>query len=204
MILWRLTRGDSLRRFGVTVFGASMVLLYAASGLFHGLRLPADELRTFQQIDQSAIFVLIAGTNTPIMLVLLPARWGRPLLGAVWLLAFLGIASLWLLPKAPHVVTVGMYLGMGWLGMCGSWHYYLATGRRGISWALGGAAFYTAGAVCELAHWPNFWPGVVGPHEILHLCDMAGTFCHFVFIARFVVPYRAPVVVPAEPALRAA
>lgn len=191
LILWRLTKGDPVRRFGVTVFGLSMVLLYAASGLFHALQLPREDLRFYQKLDQSAIYVLIAGTCTPIMLILLEGRWRRWLLGGVWLFAAAGIACLWLLPKAPHSVMVSLYLGMGWLGFAGGWHYYRAVGVRGVAWAMAGAAWYTFGAVCELTKWPVIWPGVIQAHEVLHVCDTAGTFCFFAFVVRHVLPYRA-------------
>lgn len=204
LILWRLTRGDPARRVGATVFGLSMVVLYSASGLFHALRLPRGELRFYQQLDQSAIYILIAGTCTPIMLVLLEGRWRAGLLGTIWAMAAAGIACLWLLPKAPHGATVGLYLGMGWVGFLGIGHYYRAVGVRGIAWAFGGAAFYTAGAICELTKWPVIWPGAIASHEVLHVCDMAGTFCFFVFVVRHVLAYRPRSARPVAPILIAA
>src|SRR4029077_13654258 len=106
--------------------------LYAASGLFHGLQLPRSELRIFQQIDQSAIYLLIAGTCTPVMGILLSGRLRKYLLMGIWLMAAAGIACLWLLPKVPHSLTVSLYMGMGWLGLSAIWPYYQAVGLRGI------------------------------------------------------------------------
>ena len=199
LLMWRLTRGDRLRRLTATIYGASMVTLYLASGLFHGLRLAPAEFRIFQKIDQSAIYTLIAGSCTPIVGLLLTGAFRKWLLIAIWTMAFVGIGCLWLLNKAPHEATVGMYLGMGWLGCVGIWHYYRAVGWSGVSWLIGGAVFYTLGAVCELAKWPTIWPGVVGAHEVLHISDMIGTFCHFVFIVRFALAYRPEAIeVPAS------
>ncbi|MCE9530048.1 MAG: hemolysin III family protein [Planctomycetes bacterium] len=192
LLLRRITRNDSPRRISATVFGVSMIILYAASGLYHGLKLPREELRLYQKIDQSAIFGLIAGTCTPTILLLLTGRFQRCMIWGIWAMAAIGIGCLWLLPKVPHSVTVSIYLGMGWFGFMGLWQYYLAVGWRGISWAIGGAFFYTFGAVCELAHWPVIWPGVIGAHEVLHVCDSAGTFCHFVFVVRYVLVYQPP------------
>jgi hemolysin III len=79
---------------------------------------------------------------------------------------------------------------MGWLGMAGAWHYWRATGWRGLRWAIGGGLFYTLGAAIELARWPVLWPGVIQSHELLHFCDMAGTVCHLVFILNHVLPYQ--------------
>ena len=192
LLLRRLTRGDIVRRISVTIFGLSMVILYAASGLFHGLRLPRDDLRFYQKLDQSAIYGLIAGTCTPIMALLLKGALRRYLLSGIWLMAFAGISCMWLLPKAPHSAIVGIYMGMGWLGCVAMWQYYQAVGGRAVSWILAGAAFYTFGAICELTKWPTIWPGVVQAHEVLHVSDMIGTFCHFVFIMRYVIVYRSP------------
>jgi len=173
--------------------------VYSASGLYHALRLPPAELRVYQRIDMSAIYLMIAGTCTPVACILLRGRFRMSLLTGVWLLALVGIGSLWALPKPDHSVLVGIYLGMGWLGMAGVWHYWRATGWRGIRWALGGGLFYTLGAIVELAQWPVLVPGVIRSHELLHFCDMAGTACHIVFVLRYVLPYRPPTAVPGQP-----
>lgn len=189
LMMRRLTWDNPSRRFYVTIFGLSMIILYAASGLFHGLQLPRPELRFYQQIDQSAIYLLIAGTCTPVMAVLLTGGSRKWMLRSIWTMAAIGIFCMWLLPKVPHSATVSIYLVMGWLGLAGIWGYYRAVGLRAICWALWGAAFYTFGAVCELTKWPVVWPSVVQSHEVLHISDMAGTFCMFVFIVRYVIPY---------------
>ena len=194
LFLVRFAGRDRPKRFSVLVFGLSMVVLYAASGLFHALNLPPDRLRLYQKIDMSAIFVLIAGTVTPVAVVLLRGRFRIALLTGIWACAAVGIASLWALPKPDHAVLVATYLGMGWLGMAGVWHYWRATGWRAMRWLAGGATFYTIGAVVELANWPVLVPGVVRSHELLHLCDMLGTASHCVFILKYVLPYRQPVV----------
>jgi hemolysin III len=196
LFLVRITRGEHPRRLCALVFGACTVVLYSSSGLFHALRLPADDLRLYQKLDMSAIYLMIAGTATPIVALLLRGRFRVALLVGEWAFAVVGIAALWLLPKPAHAVMVGLYLAMGWLGTAGLWHYWKAIGWRGMAWAMAGAAFYTGGAVIELANWPVLWSGVIRSHELLHLCDIGGTACHLVFIARFVLPYRAPVLQP--------
>jgi hemolysin III len=208
LILIRLTPGTSTRRLAVAVFGVSMVLLYLASGTFHAVPYTRtsnpDAFRFFQKIDQSAIFLLIAGTNTPCMVIVLGGKRGLWYLRAMWAWAAAGIACLWLLPKAPHAAVVGIYMGMGWFGMLPGLYYYRALGGRPLLWVLLGAAFYTAGAVCELLEWPviSVWPVRFAYHEILHLCDTAGSLAFFVFITRHVIPYQPPVEGPdpdAEP-----
>jgi hemolysin III len=198
LILVRLTAGRPDRRLAVLIFGFSMVLLYLASGTFHGVPYTRtanpDEFRFFQKIDQSAIFLLIAGTNTPCLLVLLGGRKGRAFLAVLWLLAAVGIASLWLLPKAPHSAVVAIYLAMGWLGLFPVVHYYRAVGWRAMTWMWLGAVLYTLGAVCELTRWPviSDWPVRLGFHEILHFFDTAGSVAFFLFVVRVVIPYEPP------------
>ena len=192
LFLARFTRGDPVRRTCALIFGGSAVLLYTLSGLFHALRLPPDELRVYQRLDMSAIYVLIAGSTTPMAALLLRGWFRVALLTAQWACAAAGITALWLLPKPDFRVLVGMYLAMGWLGASGLWHYWRATGWQGIRWAIGGVLAYTLGAVVELAKWPVLWPGVIRPHEVLHFCDIAGTACHLVFLIQYVLPYRPP------------
>jgi hemolysin III len=193
LLLLRLTPPRDGRRAAVLVYGASMVLLFLASGTFHGLYYESDEQkRFFQKLDQSAVYLLIAGTNTPVLAVLLRGAWRTWFLRMVWLFALTGVACQWLLPKPPHVLVVGLYLGLGWLGAVPAIHYYRAVGWRAMNWALLGAGFYTAGAVCELTQWPVIVPGWVQAHEVLHFCDTAASMAFFVFVARYVVPYEPP------------
>jgi hemolysin III len=208
LILIRLTPPQYARKLAVAVFGTSMVLLYLASGTFHGLYYETDEQRRFfQKLDQSAIFMLIAGTNTPILVILLGGRTARLYLSILWGLAAVGIFCLWLLPKAPHWVTVMNYMMIGWLGFMPV-RQYLKSGLDWQSWrwVFYGAFWYSLGAVCELTNWPVImeWPVRVAAHEVLHICDTLGSMSFFVFIARYVVPYRNPILADTEPLATAA
>jgi hemolysin III len=193
LILLRLASPG--RRWPVAVFGLSMVALYFASGTFHGVPFTRtanpDEFRFFQKLDQSAIYLLIAGTNTPCLAILLGGRRARWFLGLMWFIAAAGIACLWFLPKPPYAVIVGLCLGMGWLGIVPIVHYYRAVGWRAMNWMWLGAIAYTAGAVCELAEWPvvTLSPIRFAYHEVMHLCDIAGTAAFFVFISRYVIGF---------------
>jgi hemolysin III len=186
----RLTPREEYRRFAVFVYGLSMILLFLASGTFHGLRYDSPEqMRFFQKLDQSAVYVLIAGTNTPLLAVLLRGLWRKTFLSLVWTCALTGVSSLWLLPKPPHWLVVSLYLTLGYLGAIPLFHYYRAVGWRAMNWVWIGAAFYTLGAVCELTQWPTIIPGWVAAHEVLHICDSAACLAFFVFIFRYVIRY---------------
>lgn len=116
-IFWRLTRGDRERRWSIMTFGLSMCLLYTASGVYHSVRFGEHALNFFRLLDHSMIYVLIAGTYTPVFAILLRG-WLRPgLLVLIWALAALGIVCKWVLTLPPYEVTVGLYIGMGWLGI---------------------------------------------------------------------------------------
>lgn len=192
LLMLRLTPPDRGRRAAVLVYGTTMVLLFLASGLFHGLHFETQEQRRlFQKIDQSAVYLLIAGTNTPPIVILLAGAWRRLCLRLVWGCALAGVACLWLLPKPPHALVVGLYLTLGWFGFLPGRQYYRALGWRALNWVWVGAACYTAGAVCELTRWPVIIPGWVQSHEVLHFLDTAGSIAFFLFIVRHVIPYRA-------------
>jgi hemolysin III len=190
-ILWRLARGDRTRQWSVGVFGFSMVLLYTASGMYHAVSEERPRLlQTFRLLDHSAIYVLIAGTYTPIFVVLLQNPLRVVLLTVIWALALAGVACKWLLPLPPHALTVGLYLAMGWVGLVPVVPLTKALGWRGMFWGLLGGLFYTLGGACELLRWPVLVPGVVSYHEVLHVFDMAGTLTHVYFISRYVLPFR--------------
>ncbi|MBY0459972.1 MAG: hemolysin III family protein [Gemmataceae bacterium] len=205
LVMFRLTRRRPGRLVPVVVYGLSMVALYLASGTFHGVPYPKgdDRWRFFQKIDQSAVYLLIAGTYTPVLAILLAGGWRRWFLRLVWGLAFAGVACMWLLPKAPHWAIVGIYLALGWVGIIPVPLYYRAVGWRAMNWVWAGAGLYTAGAVFELARWPVVIPGVFGFHEVLHLCDTAASVVFFLFVVRYVIPYERPAHAPAPSLLPA-
>jgi hemolysin III len=193
LVMWRLTANRPGRLIPVVVYGASMVLLFLASGTFHGLHYDSPEQkRLFQKIDQSAVYLLIAGTATPVMSILLQGAWRKWLLRMEWTLALAGIACLWLLPKAPHAAIVSFYLGLGWLTILPLPLYYRAVGWRAMNWVWVGAGLYSLGAICELTKWPviSEQPVRFAYHEILHLCDSVASLAFFLFMVRYVIPYQ--------------
>jgi hemolysin III len=190
-VLWALARGDRLRQGSVGCFGLSMVLLYGASAAYHATPASAPRLIDYlRMLDQSAIYLLIAGTYTPIFAVLLRGRLRSVMLALVWGLAGTGIACRWLLPAPPNEVTVGLYLALGAVGLTPAPALARAIGLRGLAWGLLGALLYTLGGLCDAACWPILYPRVVGYHEVLHLLDLGGTFTHVFFIVHYVLPFR--------------
>jgi hemolysin III len=191
LIMLRLSGRRPGRVLPLVVYGLSMVLLFLASGTYHGLHYDTPEQRRlFQKLDMSAVYLLIAGTYTPILWIVLVNPWRKWFLRVVWLTAAAGIGCLWLLPKPPHEAMVAFYLGLGWLGILPLPLYYRALGWRAMNWVWVGAGLYSLGAICELAEWPVIVPGWVQWHEVLHFCDTAASITFFLFVVRYVIPYQ--------------
>lgn len=193
-ILCRLAGGDRAKRWSLFCFGASAVVLYGVSGFYHAIPLPRSSplVQAFRRLDHSAIYILIAGTYTPVFAVLLRGRMRVIMLILVWTLAAAGVASKWLWRVNGGGLDVGLYLATGWLGVIPAATIVRTVGWSGLAWIGAGGLCYTAGAICDLTHWPVLIPGVFAWHEVFHLFDMAGTAFHVGFMIHCVVPYRPP------------
>ena len=161
------------------VFGASMIALYVASGLYHGLRVSPKAERTLRKLDHSMIAVLIAGSYTPFCLIPLWNSCGPALLAAVWILAAASVTLSVAWIAAPRWLSTGIYLLMGWLCVVALYPMALTTSTVTMTWLVAGGVFYTIGAIIygikkapvQLAEW--------GFHEVFHLFIIAGTVCHY-------------------------
>ena len=143
LILAARRRGEFLPVLSVTIYGATLVLLYVFSTLNHSFRGKAKNV--FQKLDFLAIYLLIAGTYTPLSLITLRENWGWLIFGLVWGLAALGIALELLPHKDNRIVSLVIYLVMGWVIMIAIKPLIQALGMAGFSWLLLGGMFYTFG-----------------------------------------------------------
>jgi len=173
-----------------SIYGASMILLYTASALYHLLPLSPKGEKVLRILDHVMIFMLIAGTYTPVCLVPLRGGWGWSIFGVVWGLAFAGIfvSTFWI--HAPRWVSTGIYLLMGWVCIVAIYPIIKSLTMEGLAWLVAGGLFYSGGAVVYALKKPNPKPGVFGFHEIWHLFVMAGSFCHFMVMLRSVLVLR--------------
>ena len=186
-VLWRHSAGDRLKRVGMLVFGFSLAFCYAGSWLFHSVS--ARLSRPFATVDHIGIYLLIAGTVTPIALVMLRGRWRACLLVGIWALALAGIA-LRLCADLPINVLTVIYLGMGWLACSAYFELVRLLLASKVRLILLGGFFYSVGALINGLHWPVLVPHVFGWHEIFHLFVMTGSLCHYCFMLRGVLPYQ--------------
>ena len=180
--------GGAVRITAFAVFGASLILLYTSSALYHLLPLPPKGTQILRRIDHMMIFVLIAGTYTPVCLIPLKGVWGYTLLVSVWLLAVGGILvkAFWM--DAPRWFSTLLYVLMGWLVVTALWPLVKTVPPGGILWMVLGGIFYTIGAVFYGTKWPpNIIPGWLGFHEIFHVFVMIGSFSHFWVMAEYIM-----------------
>ena len=170
-----------------SVYGSSMILLYTASALYHLLPLSEKGTRAFRTLDHVMIYLLIAGTYTPLCLVPLRGAWGWSILGVVWGLALAGMVFKLLWLGAPRWLSTTIYLAMGWICLTAIYPLIRTVPAGGLLWLAAGGLSYTVGALVYWLKKPDPRPGVFGFHEIFHLLVLGGSFCHFWMMLGYVM-----------------
>jgi hemolysin III len=168
------------------VYGVSLVLLFAISATYHTPHWPLNVRRVWRRLDHSAIYLLIAGSYTPVTLIIVPesSNWFMPLLGAVTLA---GLAKSFLWERSPRWLNTMIYIVLGYLILPFVPAMYERTGTVGVQlWAVGGA-LYSIGAIVYVRRKPNPWPAVFGYHEIFHVFVVGAGVLHFIAFWRLLV-----------------
>ncbi len=171
--------GDAWRIASVTIYGVSLLVLYTSSTFYHSLRGRAK--RVFRHLDHIAIYLLIAGTYTPFTLVSLRGRLGWWMFGAVWALAAFGALQEFRYVKGERILSIVIYVVMGWLAAIALGPLVAAIGPAGLAWVVAGGLCYTGGIVFYAfdGRLPAF-------HGIWHLFVVAGSLAHYVAILGYV------------------
>lgn len=172
----------------LVIYGISLVTLFLASGLYHSIVATPQVLERLRKFDHSAIFLLIAGTYTPICINLLDGFWKWGLLAIVWGLALTGIGVKIFFISTPRWVTAGVYLLMGWLAILGIREILAAMPVGAITWLVIGGVIYTLGALVYITKKLDFRPNVFGFHEVWHIFVILGALAHFIMIATYIAP----------------
>lgn len=186
LVVFAARQGTVWHVVGFTIFGTTLILLYLASTIYHFIPITHKAKRIMQRVDHAMIYVLIAGSYTPICFVTLRGAWGWSLFGVVWGLAILGI--FWKAFGKMHPVTsTVIYVLMGWLAVVALVPLKESLSTSALAWLFAGGIFYTVGAL--IFGLERFVPRTkwIGMHEVWHLFVMAGSFCHFWFVLRFVL-----------------
>lgn len=188
LILVRMSHQRPLiERLAIGFFGLSMVILYLASGLYHGLlhRTEADRV-VWLRLDRSAIFLLILGSSVPTYAIYL-SGWKRQLSMTVMsTIAIVGIACQWL-NTVTQPVAIFTYVSMSVIGAGTIPWWIRSVPAGGMKWFSAAMGLYIVGAIIEAMQWPNPVPDMITHHELLHVLDMAGSLAHFGFVTRFVL-----------------
>ena len=169
-------------RTAALVYGCSLVALFSVSALYHRPAWSPRALLWMRRLDHSAIFLLIAGTFTP-MCLLLGDAFARTMLAVVWAGAGLGILRALLWPRAPRGVATALYLLLGWAAVPLAPAMYRALGPGSMALLAAGGLLYSVGAVIYAARWPDPFPRVFGFHEIFHALVIAAAGLHFAVAA---------------------
>ena len=178
-------------RIAGAVFGISMVALYTTSSLYHSVPWREMWKRRMQRLDHSMIFVLIAGTYTPIAWIALGGWMRAATLMVVWTIALVGIAQQSFFPRLENTFGIALMTTMGWLAVFIMIPFFRRAGAgAALLMALGGV-LYTVGMVFLVTNKPRLWPRIFSYHELFHVMVVAATSLHFVATWRYVAPLAA-------------
>lgn len=176
-----LAKGSAAVLIAYLIFGTGTVLVFVASTLYHALPLALRWERRVRKIDQCAVYLMIAGTYTPVCLLSFRDSGGYTLLILIWSLATIGIMSHWkwwgVARRRPHL-DAGIFLLMGWLCVLFAYPMIKSLSTESLFWLVSGGILYTIGALSYAVKWPNPVPRIVQSHEIFHLFVLGGAACH--------------------------
>ena len=183
---------DRIHLVCLTVYIVSMILLYAASTIYHTLDISPRVNQILRKLDHMMIFILIAGTYTPVCVIVIGGQAGLGLLCLIWAIAIVGILikAFWI--NCPKWFSSVLYIGMGWVCVLSFTSLINSLSPAAFGWLLAGGIIYTIGGVIYALKLPIFngRHKNFGSHEIFHLFVMAGSFCHFILMYQFVAIMR--------------
>lgn len=188
-----LTRHDGTKMLSLLIYGVSMIALYTASSLLHGVKANSALHMRLNRLDHVAIFLLIAGTYTPIAYNIFPPAWRWWVLGFVWLVTAVGSAYKLFSPRIHGPINASIYLILSWgaaLPLFLVVNIMELISSVGFFLLLTGGLIYTVGFIVYYFEKPDPWPDVFGHHEIWHLFVLGGSLCHYLFMLLVVVPYE--------------
>ena len=187
MLVKGIGNGSVLQISTAIVFGISLIALYTASTVYHWVPSSEKLHAILRRVDHSMIYVLIAGTYTPVCLLALKGTLGWSLFAAIWGLAALGIIIKLVWFSAPRWLSTSFYLMLGWLSVFFIVPLYKALPLQGFIWLLVGGLMYSIGAVIYGTKSKRIRISVFGFHEIFHVFILAGSFAHVVMVERFIM-----------------
>jgi hemolysin III len=187
--LVRLSGDDGARAVSMLIFGVSMVVMYGVSATYHIGRWRPETRRVLRGFDHANIYLLIAGTFTPLCFNVLDGPLRTAILVVIWTIAVAGVALSVFTEHLPRFVTAGLYLGMGWIGVVVVPAFARLMPWQAVAMLLLGGVLYTIGALVYALRRPDPYPEVFGFHEIFHLFVIGGSAAFTVTIWVWVLPF---------------
>jgi hemolysin III len=174
--------GGTAKIVSIVVYTTSLIGLFAASAVYHMVKAKPKVIEVLRKVDHSAIYLLIAGTYTPICINAFTGFWRWGLLSIIWSLAGIGILVKIFVIQAPRWLTAGVYIVMGWLCIAAVGEMVATLPAFVLTWLVVGGVIYTLGAIVYITKKMDFWPGVFGFHEVWHIFVLFGALAHFVAV----------------------
>jgi hemolysin III len=182
------TSSDLLRMFTMIVFAGSMVALFTTSSLYHSVPWKERWKKRMQRFDHSMIFLLVAGTYTPIAFNVLSSAWKWITLGVVWGIAVFGILQKMFFPKVKNWLSITLYMVMGWFAVIPVRELFDRLPLEAMVLLIVGGACYSLGMILLVTKRPQLFPRVFSYHEVFHVLVISGALLHFLMILLYVVP----------------
>ena len=180
---------DSLaKQASLLIYGAALILMFSASAAYHLIRAKPQAAQILRKLDHSAIYLLIAGTYTPICIHYFTGFWRWGILAIIWFMAIAGIVVKMFVIRAPRWASAAVYLAMGWLCLMGIRVMLAEMPMSALIWLLLGGILFSVGALVYVTKRPDFYPGVFGFHEVWHIFVILGCLSHFIVVAGYVAP----------------
>ncbi|WP_231705650.1 PAQR family membrane homeostasis protein TrhA [Effusibacillus lacus] len=183
-----LSKDNASKLVTMTIYGVSVILLYGASSLYHWVRTTPEKELILKKFDHISIYVLIAGSYTPVFYYGLEGAWKWTMLSAVWALALIGMMlKIWFI-HAPRYVSTAFYVTLGWIALVPIVQLIDNLPTGAIVMMVAGGVAYTIGAIIYATKCFDFFPNRFGFHEIFHLFVTAGSTVHFFMMTTYILP----------------
>ncbi|MEE3234958.1 MAG: hemolysin III family protein [Candidatus Latescibacterota bacterium] len=182
-----LTNNSSDQTTAKIIYGASLIFAFLASAVYHLVDLKKSLTDLLRRIDHSSIYLLIAGSYTPICQYFFTGFFREELLGIIWIISIIGVLITLITLNKPRWITASIFVSMGWLSCLAFEQMLTQMPQTAFFWLLTGGLFFSFGALIYVKKKPNPLPGIIGFHEIWHLFVIAGSMCHFIVVAFYIV-----------------
>lgn len=170
-----------------SIFGATLILLYGASGTYHTFHVSDKVHRVLKKIDHCMVYMLVAGSYTPICLITLQGWVGWTMFGVIWGLALGGVILKIVWIDAPRWLSSLTYILMGWVAILAIVPIVRGMAVAGVIWLIAGGVVYTIGGVCYAMKIPRIHTRCFGEHEFFHILVLLGSVCHYIMMYRYIL-----------------